>query len=293
MTQAEPRRRRRWIAAALIAAVLAAAAAFWALGAFSDRRDFRRESQALLEALSRGDAATIERIYDQAAFPFRETLLIASFEDLAGRMRGTFGDFRGIVAVLENHRIPSLAGQTATVKYLVRYERATTTATISYLDPDGDEGWQLLGLDVAIPPELEDDAAALAADEERVAAPREVVELFRHVLDLAAKGDVQGILAVSSPPFREAVTADSLRSQIDTRRRELGAFRSVVTVLSSAQNDARDRAHIDALLEYERGRTTGSFEFIAVDGQWKLLSMKILIPEPLLPSRERPAEPAP
>lgn len=285
MTRAGPRRRRVWIAAAMIAALCAAAVLSWALGAFTERRDFRSESEALLEALSSADPATLERVYDRAAFPFRETLLIASFEDLAGRMRGTFGDFRGIVAVLENHRVPSLGGQTATVKYLVRYERATTTATLSYLDPEGEQGWQLLGLDVAIPPELEDAATQLAADENRVAAPRAVDELFRRILDLAAKGDIEGILAVSSPPFRESVTADSLRTQLDTRSRELGAFRGVVTILSSAQNDARDRAHIDALLEYERGRTTGSFEFIAVDGQWKLLSMKILIPQPLLPSR--------
>lgn len=277
-----PRRRRRWrLGVAVLVLALGALGAAFALGLFEDRYQFRRESEAILTQLSRGEA---RQVYEGAAFPFREAHLLDGFADLVGRMNATLGEFRGIREVDDVERNDSLAGDTAMVTYTVDYEHARTGVTLSYLRSGGG-AWQLLGLDVAIPSDLAAKAEELEASYDRIKAPAEAIALVDSIMEQVGRGEASQIVAAASPPFQESVSPESFAALLAAQESALGRFVRVLAVLSSAQNAAHDRAQIDALLEYEKVRTTGRFDLMRVDGTWKLLSFKVVVPEPLLPAR--------
>jgi len=76
---------------------------------------------------------------------------------------------------------------------------------------------------------------------------------------------------------------ESFQHLLDSHRSEMGNFVRVLAVISSAQNEAHDRSRVQALLQYEKAKTTGTFEFMRIGSEWKLYGYKVVVPEPLLP----------
>jgi hypothetical protein len=95
--------------------------------------------------------------------------------------------------------------------------------------------------------------------------------------------------------FREAVDLPRFTRLITGQQAVLGKFVRVMAIITSSQNLARTRARVDALLEFERGMTTGRLEFVRVpagvsereptapETGWQLSTFKIVVPEPVMP----------
>ena len=77
---------------------------------------------------------------------------------------------------------------------------------------------------------------------------------------------------------------ESFQHLLDSHRSEMGNFIRVLAVISSAQNANKDRARVHALLQYEKAKTTGTFEFMHIGTEWKLYGFKVVVPEPLVPT---------
>jgi hypothetical protein len=82
----------------------------------------------------------------------------------------------------------------------------------------------------------------------------------------------------ASPVFKGSVTLDEFKGVLQSHRAELGNFVRVLGIITSAQSPDRNRARVQALLEYEKGKTTGTFEFMRIASSWRLLSFKVVIP---------------
>ena len=292
----EPRR-VRWFLLAVLLVVLGAAAAVYLLVDFGKSKGFRSESEAVFTALADGKA---EEVYDGASFRFKQTLLVDKFVDIVERMNGTLGRFVEVVEVIDVDRANTVAGQTARVQLTLRFEHAVARGELSFHHRPGDvlpaeEGgrprWRLLGMSVQIPPELVSKAAELEGRVERVRAPDEVIEQFHAILDDVRAGRGAEIHERAAPAFREGRTLERFQALLASHRAEMGEFVRVLAVISSAQNADRDRARIHALLQYERAKTTGTFEFMRVEDGWRMVGFKVVVPEPFLPRESSATSP--
>src|SRR5690606_9055454 len=164
----EPKRRRRWlVAAALLLAAGVAALLLLLRRGGPDTEAFRVRSEEVLGSLRDGKA---EEVYEGASFRFKQTLLVDKFVDLVDRMNRTMGRFERVIDVVDVDQAVTVAGMTARVELELEYEKAETTGELSF--HRGDDGaWRLLGLSVRIPEELEETAASLERQVERVRAP--------------------------------------------------------------------------------------------------------------------------
>lgn len=244
--------------------------------------EFRPTIEALFTELSADGGP--EKVYGETSEQFRQTLISEKWIDLVERMNATLGAFQELTTITEVDRAVSVAGMTARIKFEVAFAKADTTGEVSFLRGT-DNRWRLLGLGVQIPPELEQTAANAERELGRVSAPPEVVELVETVLKDLRDGKVAAVRDAASPVFQKAQTVESLTALLETHRAELGGFIAVLAVISSAQNPDKDRATVQALLQYEKAKTTGIFQFMRVEDAWRLYGYKIVIPEPLLPGR--------
>lgn len=273
---APPRRRRaRWIVVLLLLAG-AGVAAFLFLRESPKSRAFRLEAENLFVALRDGKA---EDVYEQASFHFQQTLLLEKFEDLTQRMNATLGKFQRVVEVVDVDQSASVVGMTARVELELEFEQAITDGEVSF-HRGGDGAWKLLGLNVHIPPELETRANELERQYERVRAPDEVIAKVHAILAGIRDGKEAEVHAAASPAF---VSLEDFRKTLASQRAELGPFVAVLAIVSSAQNADKDRAVVQALLQYEKVKTTGNFKFMKVEGDWRLLGFKVVVPSLDLP----------
>jgi hypothetical protein len=271
----------RWLV--MLAILVGAAATFyiWRSGSLTPRYDFEKETSEILAKITGGDAAAV---YEDASFQFRQKHLPDTFADLARRMAATLGPFVQVRRVRDVSSVKTMGGQAVRITYDLRFEKGVAETVVSYLKEE-DGQWRLLGFSVAIPEDRVDFAELLEAEEQRIKAPREVIDLLGEIMERLGKGEGLAVRAEASPPFQESVSEEAFAALLATHAAELGKFVRVVTILDSGQNSSMTQASVDALLEYKKHRTPGVFDFIKVDGEWKLLRMKIEIPEPLLPSR--------
>jgi mono/diheme cytochrome c family protein len=271
------RGRKRRLALALSVLVLGAgavAAVVYLSGTYRQERAFQREAERVLTQLSDGSA---EDVYEQASPRFQQTLIIDKFLDLIGRMRSTLGRFVRVSDVIGVEPAAGVAGMTARVLLELDYERGSTVAALSF-HRARDGAWRLLGFGVEIPTALQKQAAALDAKGLREGAPPEVIELVRSILEGVREGRITEVHAAASPGFRGTVSIEGFQAMLQAHQAQLGNFVRVLGVVSSARNPDRDRARVQAILEYDKGKTTGTFEFMQVEGSWRLLNFKVVIP---------------
>jgi hypothetical protein len=284
-------RRLRYLVGLGVAAGLALLVAAWS-GAFEDQYEFRKESRAVLKNLTGGDDAA-KTAYDEAAFLFQEASLLTSFVDRVDRLTRVLGTFETIESVIEVETLSSIRGKTARVRYLVRFRNesssktVTTPVELSYLmsaAQDGKDGkWRLLGFNVSVPKSLESNVKMIDSEYDRIKAPEEVVELVDQTLAAIEEGKGADVRSNASQPFQDSTTAQRFSATLERYRKELGHYQRRLKIHSSGQNARKDRARVHVLLQFEKGKTSGNFEFIKRGGAWRLLHLKILIPEPLFP----------
>jgi hypothetical protein len=286
---AAPDRPGRGLRLAFLIFIVAAAGvgAWLLLRESSTSTEFRKETEALFTMLNEGKA---EKVYDDASFRFKQTLLVDKFVDMADRMKQTLGPFVRVIEVIEVDRAATVAGMTARVQLELEFEKTDTVGEVSF--HRGARGtWKLLGMNVEIPRELEDEAAAAERDYERLRAPDEVIDMFNQTLDSVREGKAADIHRRASPSFQQSHSVESFQSLLDSHRNEMGDFERVLAVISSAQNADKDRARVHALLQYQKAKTTGTFAFMRVQSEWRLYGFKVVVPEPFLPREPAPFAP--
>jgi hypothetical protein len=274
---------RRWRLGLALLLVALAAIAIWFFF-FRETRssaDFRKRVEDVFAELEKDDKS-IEAVYNGASFRFKQTLLVDKFVDMVHQMHETLGKFVEVSEVLDVDRANTVAGMTARVQLELEFEKASTTGEMSF-HRDRAGKWRLLGMSVQIPKDLEDEAEEAKRDYKRLKAPDEVIEQFNQILDAVREGKAADIYQRAAPSFREGRNVESFQHLLDSHRSEMGNFVRVLAVISSAQNDDHDRARVQALLEYEKAKTTGTFEFMRIGAEWKLYRFVVVVPEPLLP----------
>jgi hypothetical protein len=264
--------------------------------------DFRKESSEVLTSLTSGEKAAVEA-YNESSFLFQEASLLTSFVDRVDRLTQVLGTFQEIEKVEEVETLDSIRGKTARIVYLVRFRNEKTSETVStpvelsYLQSTSKDGgadkWRLLGFDVSVPKALESKVKMIGSEYDRIKAPQEVVILIDQTLLAIENGQGAEVREQASRPFRESTTAAGFAATLERYRKELGPYKRRLTIHSSGQNEAKERARVHVLLQFEKAKTSGNFEFIKTDGVWRLLHLKIVIPEPLFPSSDPKAGQAP
>lgn len=256
---------------------------FW-LREPADSDEFRPQIEALFVHLDQ-DAGAREVYLNETAEEFKQTLVEDKFIDLVDRMQETLGPFVELTKITEVDRAASVAGMTARIRFEIAFKKADTTGEVSLLRTSKSLTWQLLGLGVAIPPELATKAADVERELARVRAPQEVIDKVEQILQALRDGKVADVRAEAAPVFQESQTVESFTALLAAHRAELGGYIAVLAIISSAQNPDKDRATVHALIQYEKAKTTGILQFMKVAGVWRLYGYKIVIPEPLLPGR--------
>lgn len=281
---------RRVVIVLLILAAAGTGAAI-ALGMFDRTVSHRDQVTAVLTQLGDGRAG---QVYDDASPAFRRTTVRDKFLSLAGQIQSTLGKFESL-GPIEDSRPTATddGGDTVRVIAPMVFEHGATRGEVSLIQ-DGDQ-WRLLGLSIEIPKSLRAKAEALRTDYDQVKAPPEVLERASAVLQQSFAGDAAVVHAASARSFREAVDLARFTRLIAGQQAVLGKFVRVMAIISSSQNLARTRSRVDALLEFERGMTTGRLEFVRVpagaserepaapETDWQLGTFKIVVPEPVMP----------
>jgi hypothetical protein len=263
--------------------IIVAAAAWLILVRFKDVREYRAEVEAILGAMTSGKPDDAEAVYNAASPRLKQIMILDAFVDLADRMHQTLGGFERIVTVSEVAHMSTVAGRAVQVKLDLRFARATSRGELSFLYDGERKEWVLLGVMVDIPPHLEGRAAELEAQAERLRAPDVVIEAVERICRLLQEGRIAEIHGAAAPAFKTTVSEEALRHLTEQHSEELGGFVGLVKVLSSAQHKDKNRARVQALLEYHKRRTTGTFEFQQLDDEWHLLAFKVNVPEPFSP----------
>ena len=272
-------RRRLKISLVLLLLAGSGILAYFLLRETKTSTEFRLKVEEVFQRLDKGEA---EKVYDEGSFRFKQTLLVDKFVDMVDQMHQTLGKFVRVVEVVEVDRANTVAGMTARVQLELEFEKATTHGDMSF-HRDKKGKWRLLGMSVQIPPEREHDADLAERDYKRLKAPDEVLEQFNQILDAVREGKASAIHERASPSFQEQRSVESFQHLLDSHRSEMGNFIRVLAVISSAQNANKDRARVHALLQYEKAKTTGTFEFMRVGPEWRLYGFKVVVPEPFLP----------
>jgi hypothetical protein len=276
------RRLKVWLVLLLLAA--SGVAAYFLLRETRTSTEFRLKVEEVFKRLDAGEA---EKVYEEASFRFKQTLLVDKFVDMVDQMHQTFGTFVGVVDVIDVDRASTVAGMTARVELELEFEkdgRVTSTFGEMSFHRDKKGQWKLLGMSVQIPKELEHAADVAERDYKRLKAPDEVIEQFNQILDAVREGKAAAIHQRASPSFQEQRSVEQFQHLLDSHRSEMGNFVRVLAVISSAQNANKDRARVHALLQYEKAKTTGTFEFMRVGPDWRLYGFKVVVPEPFVPA---------
>ncbi len=286
MGEAKPK--VRWKKRILTVVVLAGIVLFLmrTSGYFDEHYGYQQETAKILRQLTSGtEGAT--KAYEESSLLLRESRLLASFVDRAERLTKTLGAFQAVESVEDVEIHNSIRGKTVRVEYELRFSNGIVTpGEMSYvLDNKGKE--RLLGYSIRVPMMLAGKVQLIDAETKRIVAPAEVRNLLIEILEDTAKGLGDAIYDQASPPFKESSSKSQFQKTLAGIRKELGLYQHVLEFTKSDHNAGKTRAKLTAILQYEKARTTGTFEFIRVENEeeWRLLRFKVLIPAPLLPER--------
>ena len=286
MSEAKPG--RRWRKRIIAVLVLAGIGFFLAHngGYFDEHYGFQKETESVLRQLTSGtEGATLA--YEESSVLLQESRLLASFLDRAERLTKTLGAFQEIESVDEIEVHNSIRGKTARVEYELRFGSGIITpGEFSYLR-DIEGTYRLLGYSIRVPTRLAGKVELIDSETKRIVAPAEVRALLASILKDTAKGLGDQIHESASPPFRESSSKLQFQKMLAGIDKELGLFQHILEFTKSDHNAGKTRAKLTAILQYEKARTSGTFEFIRVENEqeWRLLRFKVLIPAPLLPTQ--------
>jgi hypothetical protein len=241
---------------------------------------FRMETDHIMVQLNKDPA----KVYDEASPALHDAMIKDRFLAIVREMHRTLGKYKSILSIKHRFQINGPHGKTASAIALLQFENANAEAELSYHLTGEPETWRLLGFWVTPPPELTSLVSTPTLVNKRE-APREVHEAVESILQRMRDGKVREVYEQASKPFRESVSIDSFIRGVQWRRSHMGRFERVLDIITSDLNASRKRAIVEAVLEYRKGKTRGTFHFIVVDDKWRLLSLKILIPQPLAPTR--------
>lgn len=101
------------------------------------------------------------------------------------------------------------------------------------------------------------------------------------ILRKLGAGEVDEVYASAAPRFRETSLEQNLERTAETMTRALGTFRRVTNVVDQEEIDSRQgkTARVLFELEFERARTRAELSFHRIDGRWRLLGIRVSIPE--------------
>lgn len=248
---------------------------------------FRRETERTMTLLNTDP----EKVYDEASPALHDAMIKDRFLTIVQDLFDTLGKYKGIRSIKHQDQIDGPHGRTASAVARLEFENGSTTAELSYHFTGDPPAWRLLGFQIETPEALTSlvPRARLVTKRE---APKEVHEAVKSILERMRNGKVREVYEEASKPFRESVSMDGFVRGVEWRRKHMGQFARVLDIITSDMNRSRKRATVEAVLEYRKGKTRGTFDFIVVNEKWRLLSLKVLIPQPLAPTRAAVPPPA-
>lgn len=286
MSTQPPRSRRLVLRSLLFAFVLLFVVGFVLVYLQRTRKNgpsFRKETQAILQKISRGDA---ESVYDEASPRFQAVVLRTRFFDMVADIDANLGKFKEILAANPGDLTSGPKGRAGRVTVRVAFDKATTVANFSFHQIDGD--WRLLGMSVDVPKELESVVASPQARAERVKAPPAVMKIAASLLARSNPVDGKLVWAEASPAFRESVPLPVFLELLAKRERVLGTYERIVDVIEAGQNPSQSGATLVVVVQYSKMRTTATLSFQQLDESWQLSTYKVIIPVPRIPGTPPP-----
>lgn len=242
--------------------------------------DFRPLAQSTLIALRDGKA---REVYRDASTRFQEVVLEQTFVSMVDDLNRTLGRYKEVTAVLDLETGRGPGGRTGRIDFRADYEQGPTRGSLSFRWED--RRWKVLGFSVEIPPKIAAVAGSPAMRAKRVEGPRD--ELRRtadEILMLSAAKDYDAIWNRAAPGFQQSISLENFRETETDRRRALGPYLRILNVTSAIQNPSQTGASLQLLIQFEKATITGSFEFTKVDGAWKLVFYKLVLPLPRVPA---------
>ncbi|MHC5011968.1 MAG: hypothetical protein ACYTG6_13660 [Planctomycetota bacterium] len=123
-----------------------------------------------------------------------------------------------------------------------------------------------------------------------VSTGKELRPLAEKILVDCREGRVEDVYGNASEAFRQEETLERFAAYIASRRRTLGPFQRIVKTVGAGKSTSTGqgtRGNVNLELAYERANTRGEFTFVKEDGEWKLLGLKIFLPEDLTSEGDR------
>jgi hypothetical protein len=288
-----PRRSKLPHLVATVAILAIAAGAAWSIvRRLESGYRYREEVTAVLRELASGDPAKVEALYRDAAPRFKQSTIVDGFLELGDRVEQTLGGFREVVDITEVERASTVAGATTRVRVEAAFAKARVDAEVSFLADavaaGGTPRQRLLGVTIAIP-EANQELARLVERSPLGPAPADAVAVVRAVAELLREGRVGAEAPAAGAPAIEPAVVAELRAA----HPELGGFVGLVEIIASAQGAAKDRARVQALLAYQRQRTTATFTLARRDARWALVDVALDVPAPVATRSGPPPAPDP
>ena len=293
LTPIQRRRRRRMLLQSMLITFVLTFGWIGALIAIqmasSTAYNFNHETRAILEHIRDNQAANV---YDEASPVLHETMVLDRFEELAGDIRSTFGEYRDILAIKRVEKISGPGGETARVKATIQFDRARTTGWFSYHYFQG--AWRLMQISIDIPDELA--VEAISKEETKAAryeAPAEIYGLAETVLSQLRDDQLDTVYDQSADLFKKSIDRETFVENQAAIDRQLGKFVRIIDTTRTKRNKSRSMATLTLFVEYELAKTTVVVDFRKSDGdQWALSYYKVEVPLPRIPTQkpERPPE---
>ncbi len=123
-------------------------------------------------------------------------------------------------------------------------------------------------------------------------ASAEFKPLAEKVLADCRDGKVEDVYAKASKAFKAESTLAQTKDVLAMWEKSLGAYKQVTKMTGAGTSASTSSATVGTVsleIEYEKGTTTGEFRFVKEDGEWRLLSINVKIPEALQPKPDRAA----
>lgn len=225
----------------------------------------------------------VEPVYDGASARFQEVVLQPKFTFDMKEVHCILGRFDEITAVIatETNRGPS--GRTARVQVRAAFEHGDAKASISFRWED--ERWKVLGLTVELPEEL---ASAVTTEEERekrsAGDERELRAMVTTILTQWSSGEVDRVWNEAAPAFQQGIPLESFRRSEADRFETLGKFDRILSVQAARMSASQSSSSIECVIEFANATIKGSFSFTRVDGVWRLVAYRLVLPLPRIPT---------
>ncbi len=250
----------------------------------NDLPDFRPAAEHILVEISKGPEA-IGNVYEKSSPRFQEMVRKERFVDDYTDMNATLGKFHEVTAINGTLVTTGTTGRVGRVSLTASYDKGICRGSISFHYDQGE--WKLLGISVEVPPELK---ISQAQREERVKACADPMDTVKCDVNVVAnailkqlRDDKSGeVWDNATPVFQQQVTRAKFVALQAEHNAALGNYRRIVSV-TEAKVIGGTSATFDVLAEFDRSsavRVVFAFYRGTKTSEWKLRSMKIVLPMP-------------